>query len=146
MSHEITGYSGGMHRWISISTKETKSSPDREQSYSSAQVDKKLVNKAANAINQLSREGKINLVRIERVKDEVAGSYFWHFSDHYDHHSVKIDGITNQVLEVDTIYTDWKSDKDFAKSFAKPKYTPKQAIKLNPYSMSIWPDIKLLLN
>lgn len=98
------------------------------QSYSSAQVDKKLVNKAANAINQLSREGKINLVRIARVKDEVSGSYFWHFRDHYDHHRVKIDGITNQVLEVDTIYTDWTSDKDFAKSFAKPKYTQKQAI------------------
>jgi len=121
------------------------------QSSSSAQVDKKLVNKAANAINQLSREGKINLVRIERVKDEVAGSYFWHFEDHYDHHSVKIDAITNQVLKVDTIYTDWTSDKDFAISFAKPKYTPKQAIlqqavKLNLYSMSIWPDIKLPLN
>ncbi|MCY7486583.1 hypothetical protein M5X00_00380 [Paenibacillus alvei] len=97
------------------------------QSYSSAQVDKKLLNKAVNAINQLRKE-KVNLVRAERVKDEVAGSYFWHFRDHYDHHSVKIDAITNQVLEVDTIYTDWTSDKDFAKSFAKPKYTPKQAI------------------
>ncbi|WP_268625826.1 hypothetical protein [Paenibacillus alvei] len=72
------------------------------QSYSSAQVDKKLLNKAANAINQLSRE-KVNLVHAERVKDEVAGSYFWHFEDYYDHHRVKIDAITNQVLEVDTI-------------------------------------------
>ncbi|EPY12096.1 hypothetical protein [Paenibacillus alvei] len=34
------------------------------------------------------------------------------------------------IIKSKTIYTDWKSDKDFAKSFAKPKYkyTPKQAI------------------
>lgn len=99
------------------------------QSYSSTQIDKKLLNKAANTINQLSSEGKINITLITREKNEIDGSYFWYFADRYENHYVKIDGITNQVTEVvDTINIDWTSDNDFAKSFAKPKYTQKQAI------------------
>ncbi|EJW15223.1 hypothetical protein M5X00_07300 [Paenibacillus alvei] len=95
----------------------------------SAQIDKKWLHKAANAINQLrSKEAKIKIVLISRVKDEVADSFFWYFADRYEHHRVKIDGITNQVSEVDTLKIDWTSDEDFAKSFAKPKYTQKQAI------------------
>lgn len=98
------------------------------QSYSSTQIDKKLLNKAANAINQLSSEGKINIALMTRVRNEIDGSYFWYFADRYEHYCVKIDGITNQVSEINTINTDWTSDNDFAKSFAKPKYTQKQAI------------------
>lgn len=62
----------------------------------------------------------------ERMRSPTAN--FWYFADRYEHHRVKIDGITNQVSEVDTLKIDWTSDEDFAKSFAKPKYTQKQAI------------------
>lgn len=40
----------------------------------SAQIDKKWLYKAANAINQLSKVGKIKIVLISRGKDEVADS------------------------------------------------------------------------
>ncbi|WP_051286779.1 hypothetical protein [Paenibacillus taiwanensis] len=113
------------------------------QSFSLKQIDAKLLAKATKAINQLNYSDKIDITYVSRMRNEQDGSFFWYFYDRYEHNYIKIGVLTNKVWEAEATNIDWFDEKDFAKSFAKPKYSPTKAISIASVSVKALFNVNL---
>lgn len=107
--------------------------------YSLKQVDPVLLNRAANTLQRFSGQ-RITVQHASRFKDEAKGLSYWLFEDANESSEVKIDATTAKVLAVSTYGADWNDDADLKKSFASPKYTASEALKL------VKPKVQLLFN
>ncbi|KAF6568522.1 hypothetical protein G9G63_01485 [Paenibacillus sp. EKM202P] len=107
--------------------------------YALKQVDPVLLNRAMNTFKRVSGQ-RITVQHVSRYKDEKKGLSYWSFEDASEANEVKIGAVTGKVLTVSTPGMDWDDDADFKKSFASPKYTAAEALKL------VKPKVQLLFN
>lgn len=98
-----------------------------------------LLNRAVNSFKRISGQ-RITVQHASRYKDEAKGLSYWAFEDANEASEVKIGAVTGKVLTVSTFGVDWNDDTDFKKSFASPKYTASEALKLAR------PKVQLLFN
>ncbi|WP_025720138.1 hypothetical protein [Paenibacillus sp. 1-18] len=107
--------------------------------YPLKQVDPVLLSRATNTFKRVSGQ-RITVQHASRFKDEAKGFSYWSFEDVNESSEVKIGATTGKVLAVSTYGVDWNDDADFKKSFANPKYTASEALKL------VKPKVQLLFN
>ncbi|MGZ0041925.1 hypothetical protein [Paenibacillus ottowii] len=107
--------------------------------YALKQVDPVILNRAVNTFKRVSGQ-RITVQHASRYKDEKNGRSYWSFEDASEASEVKIGAVTGKVLAVSTSGMDWSDDADFKKSFANPKYTAAEALKL------VKPKAQLLFN
>ncbi|MDY8021620.1 hypothetical protein [Paenibacillus polymyxa] len=107
--------------------------------YALKQVDPVLLNRAMNTFKRVSGQ-RITVQHASRYKDETKGHSYWSFEDANEASEVKISAVTGKVLAVSTYGVDWNDDADFKKTFASPKYTASEALKL------VKPKAQMLFN
>ncbi|MEC0331608.1 hypothetical protein P4H42_18500 [Paenibacillus macerans] len=97
-------------------------------SYSLKSANTQLNNKASRALKELgiSSTKPFNFVTREKEGDK---KFIWNYQDDNDFNHVLIGAKTGKVWEVLNITgEDWTDEKDFAKSFAKPKLSKAKAL------------------